>query len=39
MGYRIKLLGVAMRTEGGIEARVNPGDGAARIPRSRRCRA
>jgi homoserine dehydrogenase len=24
MGYRIKLLGVAMRAEGGIEARVNP---------------
>ena len=24
LGYRIKLLGVAQRTEGGIEARVNP---------------
>ena len=24
MGYRIKLLGVAMRTDSGIEARVNP---------------
>ena len=29
MGYRIKLLGVAMRTDSGIEAARQPGDGAA----------